>query len=90
MMAEYDEEKWSELHKVYLKCVNALGELMQIGYAPRAEVLRARKEIASLEKRVDRAEKALTGSGWTYKEGAEAWKPPLGRYERKMPEVKGD
>lgn len=29
--------------------------------------------------RLERAEKALIDAGWTYKEGAAAWKPPLGK-----------
>lgn len=29
--------------------------------------------------RLERAEKALLDAGWTYKEGAAAWKPPLGK-----------
>lgn len=32
----------------------------------------------SLAARVQRAETSLRGSGWTYLDGAEAWKPPLG------------
>lgn len=32
----------------------------------------------ALAARVERSETALRGAGWTYLEGAESWKPPLG------------
>lgn len=37
------------------------------------------KQMLKLKKRLERAEKALLDNGWTYTEGTEAWKPPLGK-----------
>lgn len=60
-------------------CVACIERLL-VGLDTVAKRLRDRAAAyGELEARVARAETALTGSGWTYKEGAEAWKPPLGR-----------
>lgn len=32
-----------------------------------------------LLRRLERAERTLTRAGWTYTEGAEEWRPPLGK-----------
>lgn len=68
-------------------CVNRLAaftteQIEDLGYDLFADV-RPRYEDAmrdlckALDQR-DRAERALTRAGWTYTEGAEEWKPPLG------------
>lgn len=44
-----ESQEWNDLHKMYLKCVNSLGELMQTCYAPRTELHLARKQIVELK-----------------------------------------
>lgn len=36
-------------------------------------------QLTLLSRRLERAERALVRAGWTYTEGAEEWKPPLGQ-----------
>ena len=48
-MCEREQRKWSEMHDLYLKCVNDLGALMQASYKPQLEVFQLRKVIAGLK-----------------------------------------